>query len=323
MKEKLKKIFSRKKVLIISGVGVLLFVIFFLGMSIFSSWWKMWPSNVRFSIAFNRLAISVYENPYCHLDCFLERQVYESEISSNLNRAKTQDKIAQTIFNEEENISWRLELLGIIFKEESLSTWPLFKNLQLYLDKNDANLQVQNVIANYLALNGFNVAYSEKLKSIVADNSVNTEERLISLKMLGQNNKNLADFYFQLLRAEEDENLKIELLRVFGSDEDRFDIDIRDVTNVFEEIILNPKSSSTSLRLLVFILSDYLTEEFEADVVALLFTNLIGNSNLDIFTKYLIIDILNTKFPEELKLAELCVLPQINQSEWHLYYEQK
>lgn len=322
MKEKLKKILSQKKVLLISAVVLLIFLLFFLGMSIFGPWWKVWPASIRFNIAFNRLAISVYENPYCHLDCYLDQQVYETEIISSLDKNKVQNKISKAIFNEEENINWRLKLLDLVFQQEKLSTWPLFQNLQLYLTKNEANIRVQNVIASNLALNGFDVNYIEKLKLIVSNQLLEFNERSVALKILGAKNKSLADFYFQLLSEEGSDDLKMELLRAFGSDETRFDLDRKEVALVLREIILQENSSFSTRRLAIFVLSDFLSEEFEDEIV-LIFNELISDLNLDIFTKYLLIDTLILKFPQQTKLNEIYILPEIEASDWDIYYGQK
>ncbi len=322
MKEKLKRFLVNKKMFIISGLSFLVLFLFFMAMSLYGSWWKIWPSNFRFSVALNRLAISVYSEPYCHVDCYLKRQAYQEEIKKSLNKEKLRNKVAKIIFNEEENINWRLELLNIVLNNEDLSTWSLFSDLKNYLEKEDGNLRVQNVIANHIALAELDLNYLKKLQVIILDKEKNMNDRLMALKMLSSKNNSLADFYLLLLDEENGDDLKVEALRALGSDEARFDLDKKIVGDKLKNIILDQNSSFTIRRLAIFVWSDFLGDDFSDDMV-ITFMSLISDENLDVFSKYFVFDVLQNKFPTEPELLGKYVFPDISQKEWDAYYQQK
>ena len=322
MMKKLKKFLVKKKIFVICGFSFFVLFLFFMAMSLYGSWWKIWPSGFRFNVALNRLAISVYSEPYCHVDCYLKRQVYQEEIKKSLSKEKLRNKVAKIIFAEEENINWRLELLNIVLNNEDLSTWSLFSDLKNYLEKEDGNLRVQSIIANNLALNNLDLSYLKKLQVIIMDKEKNIEERLTALKMLGSKSNSLADFYLLLLDEENNDDLKIEALRALGSDEARFDLDKKVVGDKLKNIILTSNSSFTTRRLAIFVWSDFLSDDFSDDMVVM-FMNLISDDNLDLFSKYFVLDILQNKFPTEPGLVGKYVFPEISQGEWDAYYKQK
>lgn len=317
----IKKNFKKKVVIIFSSLLVFGLAVFFIAMSFYASWWKFWPSTFRFTVALNRLAISVYDDPYCHLDCYLEREVYRQELSRHLNYPQRLQKISKIIFNEEENINWRLELLAIVLSDEKLSERSLFSDLEEYLLLEGGNLKIQSILANYFASSSAKADYLEKLKTTISDSSVSSEERVKALGVIKNVDKSLAPFYLDLLKNSQNDELTLQLLRAIASDETRFDIDRSEMALSLENIFLSPNSSFTSRRLLIFILSDFLEEEPVGPVFSLL-DKLFSSPHTSDFDKYFIASTLFDKFPSS-NFQEKYALRDIEEAEWLWYGEQK
>ncbi len=327
------KVFSflkkyRRKIIFISVFLIIfVFIVFFFLKTIYGSWWTIYPQRVKSFISLNRLAISVYEDPWCRLDCYLERQIYQQEIVKFIKNDKFAEKIKRVILNEEGNLAWRLELLKVLSLVENREGLTIFNDLRDYLSRTDGNLAVKQAIAYYF-LDENSEEYLDLLKNQLANDSYPTEERLTVLKNLTSLNISQADFYLALLELSSEDDFNIELLRALGADEGRFSLNQEKLFSNLEKIILSPNSSFTSRRLAIFILSDFLENELEKfedknfvesrvsdDLNAYdLFKYLIANENIDIFSRYLLVDILNNK--TETKQP----LPEISTEEWGVYY---
>lgn len=329
----MNKVFSflkkyRRKIIFIS-IFLIIFVliILFLFKTIYGSWWTIYPQRAKSFISLNRLAISVYENPWCRLDCYLERQVYRQEIIKFIKNDKFAEKIKRVILNEEENLAWRLELLKVLSLVENKEDLIIFNDLQNYLNQANGNLAVKQAIAFYFS-GETSEEYLDLLKNQLADDSCSIEERKVALKNLSALDTSQADFYLALLELNSEDNFHIELLRSLGADEGRFSLNQEKLFFNLEKIISSSSSSFTSRRLAIFILSDFLDKEFEEfedenftenkvldDLNAYtLFKSLIANENIDVFSRYLLIDILNNN--TETKAS----LPEITSEEWGIYY---
>jgi hypothetical protein len=329
----MNKVFSflkkyRRKIIFIS-IFLIIFVliILFLFKTIYGSWWTIYPQRVKSFISLNRLAISVYEDPWCRLDCYLERQIYQQEIVKFMENDKFTEKIKRVILNEEENLSWRLELLKVLSLVENREDLIIFNDLQNYLNQANGNLAIKQAIAFYFSDETLE-EYLDLLKNQLADDSYSIEERKVALKNLATLDISQADFYLALLELSSEDSFNIELLRALGSDEGRFSLNKEKLFFNLEKIILSSNSSFTSRRLAIFILSDFLDNEYEkfedenfVESRVLdnlnghaLFKYLIANENTDIFSRYLLIDILNNN--TETKIP----LPEISSEEWGVYY---
>jgi len=317
----LKKNFKKKVIIIFSSLLIFSLALLFVAMSFYASWWKFWPSTFRFTIALNRLAISVYEDPYCHLDCFLEREVYRQELLRHLNKPQHLQKISKIIFNEDENINWRLELLAIVLSDEKLSERALFSDLEEYLLVEGGNLKIQSVLATYFSSSSAKLGYLEKLKATISDSSISSEERVMALEVVKNVDKSLAPFYLDLLKNSQNNDLTLQLLRSLASDEARFDIDRSEMALSLENIFLSSNSSFTSRRLLIFILSDFLEEEPAGPVFSLM-EKLFLSPQVSDFDKYFIASTLFDKFPNS-NFQEKYALRNIEEAEWLWYGEQK
>lgn len=318
----LKKLGHSKIFLIISSLGLFLCVLTFVFMSIFGPYWQVWPKNIRFSLALNRLAVLIYEEPNCHLDCHLEREIYRKEISQNLNNPKSLQKISQIIFREEENLNWRLELLAIVLSDEKLSQRTLFSDLEEYLVKADGNLKIQNILANYFSSSSLRNSHLEKLKNIVRDSNSSLEEKLNALKMLKNVDKTLASFYLEIIEQANNAEFISELLRSLAVDEARFDIDRGKLALSLADVFSKFQSSLTLRRLSIFVLSDFLEEETSGAVFSL-FDDLFFASSTSDFEKYFLASNILAKFPNNSELQKKYALREIKEDEWLWYGEQK
>lgn len=318
----LKKLRHSKIFLIISSLGIFLCFLVFIFMSIFGPYWQVWPKNIRFSLALNRLAVSVYNEPNCHLDCYLEREIYRKEISQNLNNPKSWQKISQIIFREEENINWRLELLAIVLSNEKLSEHALFSNLEEYLVKVDGNLKIQSILANYFSSSPLSSSHQEKLKNIIRADASSLEEKLNALKMLKNINKSLATFYLEIIDQADNAEFVSELLRSLAVDEARFDIDRGELALSLADVFSRFQSSPALRRLSIFVLSDFLEEENSGAVFSL-FDSLFFASSTSDFEKYFLASSILAKFPNDLDLQKKYAWRDIEEEEWLWYSEQK
>lgn len=346
MKSFLKK---NKKKIILFFILIFSFslIIVFLFKSIFGSWWTIYPQPLKSSIALNRLALTTYADPFCRQDCSLQRAPYRQEIIKSLSREKFLQKIEEIIYDEEENIFWRLELLKTLSLAKDFSNSSFFSGLQNYLGQADGNLELKRAIVLYWSdsITGDNLAnYIDYLKNILADDSLSREERIMALNGLSSLNLNLADFYLGILEIGVDDSLTIELLRALGSDQGLLQLDENKVSLCLENILRSLSSSFASRRLTIFILADFLEQEKmvlsnsalennplndsiknEKDLankdedpsftIYKLFSRLISAGELDDFSRYLIIDIFNNY------TSEPQPLPEISSSAWDYYYQ--
>ncbi|MDD3711335.1 MAG: hypothetical protein PHP37_01925 [Patescibacteria group bacterium] len=331
---------KKKIILFFIFIFSFLLVLIFFFKSIFGSWWTIYPQPLRSSIALNRLALMTYSDPLCRQDCSLQRAPYRQEIINSLNRENFSKKIEKIIYNEDDNIFWRLELLKTLSLAESFADHLLFSGLQNYLSQADGNLQIKKTIvlywSDFIAEENL-FTYIDSLKNILADDSFSLEDRILALSGLSSLNLNLADFYLGVLEIELDDALVVELLRSLGSDPDLLNLDKTKISLCLEKILRSLNSSFTSRRLAIFILADFLEQEKIAfgdlfleeggakDFIdnnvnsSLIFYNLfyrlVSAGELDDFSRYLIIDIFNNYTSEPQSL------PEITSSAWDYYYQ--
>jgi hypothetical protein len=315
--ERIKKFFSRKKIIKVFIFSLsFLFLFFFLWNSIYGSWWRVWPQNIRSLIALNRLAILVYEEPYCRSDCYFERYYYSEEILASLDRENFLDRLRKIILDEEENMRWRLEALKLIANYHDYESLSIMEDLQNYLDDDSGNFRIKKAIARYFQDKLYFDQYYEYYKKIVFDDSLFFLLRILALENLSSLDVSQADLYFSVLKKEKNENFKIELLRALASDQGRFDLKQKELFRLLDNIIRDSNSSFSSRRLALFILSDFLISDLDNDIYQL-FEKIIFSGEIDNFTRYLAINIFNDYS------FEFYSSPKISQDDWDWYYSQK
>lgn len=307
-----KKILRKKFILISLAFIFLLFLFYFLWMSIYGPWWKIWPQNIRTTIAINRLAISIYNNPYCHTDCYFQQSIYQQEIVKSLNKPKVLERMNKIIFNENENLNWRIGAIKIVSLSENVDT----KIFQEYLDGDLSDLEIKRTIFLNFKDRLDVENYSSYLKNLISDEYSLSREKILALKSLSDLHLSLGQFYLSILLIEKDDDVIVEILRALGSDNSRFNVDKNTLFNYLENIIRSNQSSFSSRRLALFILSDFLNNDVDGDIYKL-FEKLVLSGEIDKFNRYLIIETFNNYLEEEYDL------PEISEEDWAWYYQQK
>ncbi len=314
---KIKKFFSRKKVIVFFSFSIsFLFLLFFLWISIYGSWWRIWPQGIRSLIALNRLAISVHEELYCRPDCYFQRYFYIEEISASLDQDKFLDRIKEVILDEEENLRWRLELLKLISNYEDYGSLSIMDDFQDYLDNPSANFEIKKAMAIYFPDSLYLDQYYEYYKKTLIDDSLFYSLRILALDNLSSLDISEADLYFSVLKKEENEDLRIELLRALASDQGRFSLKPKELFELLEDIIRDSNSSFSSRRLALFVLSDFLVSDPDSDIYRL-FEKIVFSGEIDNFSRYLAINIFNDYS------LDFYTPPRISQDDWDWYYSQK
>jgi len=312
LKRKKTKIFIKKAMYLFSGVLIFSSFLVFLVLSVYGPWWMIWPRNIESHIALNRLAMSVYEEPYCRTDCYFERESYRQAIVKRLNRPKFVNKIEKIIFNEEENLNWRLELIQIL---SLVKTKLEMEKFQDYLDSPQGNLEIKKALNYYFKDALISFDYFNDLKKSVESTSVSEENRILSLKNLSSSNLSLASFYLENLGQNISEDFRLELLKALASDSGRFSLSLDELLIVLEKIIYS-SNYYQSKRVSLFILSDFLDNSKNVEVYDWLIKT-IEEGDIDKFSKYLAIDIINNYLEKKYDF------PLINSEEWDYYYGQK
>ncbi len=306
--KKTKKIIKTSLISLSVLLGLFL-VLIFLVLSIYGPWWKIWPAGIRSQIALNRLAVSIYNEPYCRTDCHLERQSYFVVLEKRLERSKKfRDKILNITLKEEENLAWRLELLALLAKNKAGLDFGL---LQKALDSDQVNLNFQSALMHHFSSNLDSSIYQARLKMIASDTSSSESERRLALNSLEINPED----YLNSLSQSSNDDLTLSLLKSLAADPVRFKIDPNLLIPILENIIYS-SSYYQSKRIALFIISDLLDYSFSDSLLKCL-DEVISSSSTDKFTRYLAIDIANNY--QEKKYET----PLIRASDWNKYYQSK
>ena len=306
--EKNKKIIKRS-LIGLSAVAGLFLILIFLVLSIYGPWWKVWPSGIRSQIALNRLAVSIYNEPYCRTDCHLERQSYLMALEKRL---KSSDKFRQKVLNialkEEENLAWRLELLKLLAQEkQNLNLEPL----QVALDSENLDLNFQASLSHYFSSELDKSKYQERLQGIILDKSRSESERGLALKNLELSPED----YLESLDQSLDPDLVLSFLKALAADPLRFSLAPDLLFPVLEEIIYSSPYYQ-SKRIALFIISDLLDYQASEFLIGQV-NEIIASDSVDKFSRYLAIDIVN-RYQEDKHET-----PLIRASDWNKYYQSK
>ncbi len=340
---------NKKKIILFlfASVFFILMSIVFIK-TIYDSWWIVYPRSVRRIISLNRLAILVYKDPLCRLDCHLARAPFRKEIISSLSDESFSFKIKKIIFNEEENTNWRVELIRVISMTENPENLPIFNYLRDYLVEPEGNLEFKQSIYmhfSYYLKNNERELYNNNLKDKISDDSQSLDDRILALKTLSSvaGSFDFSYFYLHFLELNISDDFNIELLRALGSDVGLFNLERDKLFLILTENIYSPNSSFTSRRLAIFILSDFLEKDCNAGSckgdfleestrhsnaeskyvkegnvdnlgVINLFYELILDENVDKFSHYLLTETLNHYVDERFSL------PELSAEDWSYYY---
>lgn len=305
---------TRKKFLFFSSILFLLIFIF-LFFSFYGSWWRFWPKSIRARIAINRLAISIYNNSDCRDFCYFEQLNYEKTISESLNNERILNRLTTIVFNENDNLNWRLRALNIVLKSEVSDLDYFLDKAQKFIDNPNNSYQIKQVLILNFKINLDYDQYLDELKNeVLAENfdSSKTKEYLSFLFALDEIS---LDLIFEILNKSLDISLVKNLILKISSSDYQFLIkndSYLAYANSLGKIFL--KFNNYDLRsLVIFSLADFLSENSKEDYLNLL-QYLYSHEECDKFSKFLIADILSSYS------GQGYVYPEINQSEWEDYY---
>lgn len=311
----LKKVVSSKKKILIFVFGLFLFVLVFLFFSFYGPWWRFWPQNIKASIAINRLAVSIYNNQDCRDFCYFKQLNYEKAIFKSLANKRISNRLIKVIFDESDNLNWRLRALDIILKSEISDLNHFLDKAQKFIDDPDNSYQIKQELVLSFKTNLDYAQYLDELKSEILDESFDSSKTKESLSFLLALNELNSDLVFKILNKSSDVYLIKDLVSKISSSNyySLVSDDYRlEYASILEKIFL--KFSNYDLRsLIIFSLADFLSENLKDDYLSLL-QGLYFHEECDEFSKFLIADILNSYSDKNY------AYPEISQTEWENYY---
>lgn len=296
---------------------LILFLIpfFFILFSLYGSLWVLWPQNIKASIAINRLALSIYNNPDCRDFCYFEQLNYEKVISKSLNNKKISKHLFKVIFNEEDNLNWRLRVLEIILKNEISDLDYFLSRSQEFINNQDVSDQIkQKLILNFKTDLDYQ-QYLDHLKLKISKQEIKGLELEESLSFLLALNELDFSLLLEILNKSNDVSLTKHLILKTNSNNYYSTLNKNEQQKYLEkleEVFL--KFNNYDLRsLIIFSSSDFLSEASQDDYLNLL-QNLYSQENCDQFSKFLIADILNSHLEGDYEY------PEIEPADWENYY---
>jgi len=311
---KIKNFFKQKRNIIFFSIGIIIIIFIFIFLGIYGPWWRIWPKSLEATIALNRLAILTYKEPYCHQECYFKIKAYEESIIKSMGRKRIFYRLLNIIFDEDENINWRIMVLKILSQNITPFQSIFINKLNYYLLNDQGNLELKRNIV-YLFSDSLDLeTFSNYLKKIFMNKNFSSEDKALILDNLNLTNNNDLNFYINILETETDINILNKALRIIGSEVLYKDYNKTSLINNLENIIRNSDSDFTTRRLGVFVLAVFLDEK-PNDKVYTLFEKMVNGGDIDIFTRYLIIDIFNNYSLEKYEL------PLISEEDWSLYYQ--
>jgi hypothetical protein len=301
-----------KKILFICASFLFLIIFFYL--SIYGPWWKIWPQEIRGIIALNRLAISVYEDPYCRPDCYFYRSEYKEQIISSFHKKRFLKRASRLIFDESENLNWRIEVTKLLSEYDNIEDNDILIDLQNYLIFPEGNLDLKNIISLYFSSYIDIADYTDYLKLIILNHSSN-ENKSQALINLSSLNYMLADFYLEAIKKSDNSVVVEESLRALASDSSRFDVCHDDLLGLLDSVIRFSGSSFSAKRVSLFMLSEFMYRG--VDTAREFFEKIIFSGEIDDFSRYLAVDIFNNYSNNNYEL------PEISPDDWTWYHNQR
>jgi len=292
-----------RRIVIISGAGLLL--AFLLLCFWLKYWYVLAPFNLRTRLAIDKLALSCYNQPVCHEDCFLERERYRQIIVTAWREPRWQEDTVSRLINENENECLRLELAELWAEEYPVGSWP--KKLNDYLTTADGGVLERMRLSKKLEyLDG---GLEKELMAFIADQNNIISERYEALQLLSQNpNPSQIDFYFQLWQIDPSLKIKEQALIALSGMGGQSDVLAGDRLLKFLDFLHQPSADIYLKKTVVFLLSDYLTVENVRSGL----TEIFSDKAVDKFTRTFLADILD--------IAE-GLRPVVSAAEWQEYSE--
>jgi hypothetical protein len=302
-----KEFFSNNKKNIILFFSIFVFLLLFINLSVFGPWWRIWPKSVSARIAMDRLALSVYENPYCRDVCYFEQLSYEEEILDSLDKEKVYNNLSKAIFNEEDNIDWRLRAVDLIAKKDNFKFSNEFiKSSQEYIDLKDINNEVRESLilnfSDYLNISSYVKEMSQKIES----STISTKEGESFFRVLSSVD---SDFDLNFLKDLEGFKLNKDFISFIIRNENTFYSDVSDYFNFLESQFFKNIKDPEIKNIIIFEISEYLDSE-NGEIAFNFLEGLYLDEEVDIFSKYVIADISSGSLE----------LPEIGESDWDRYY---
>mgnify|MGYP000844634992 FL=1 len=296
-------------------LSLLLLVFIFLFFSFYGSWWIFWPQPIKAHLAINRLAVSIYNNPNCRDFCYFEQLGYEKAIVESLTNKGALNRLFSVIFNEEDNLRWRLKVLDIILKNDVSNSDYFLNKAQEFIKNQSGSHQIkQRLILNFKDRLDY-LDYLEEIKNKLLNADLSLSEAEESLSFLFLLDAVDLDFVLNFLSQANDRSLIKNIILKINNNKEKIllkDNSYLKYFNFLQETFLN--FNSYDLRsLVVFSLSDFVLGDAGEDSLKLL-EKLYLQEECDKFSKFLIANILNSYSEKEY------VYPEIDKLEWGNYY---
>lgn len=203
-----------KRVWLIVGLGV----VFLVG-SFFLLRALLYPDDLRLARkAYNQLADSCEQEPYCHEDCFVKRNEYRSLAKVGLKYLNFRNFLEGVVLNENVNVDLRLETIRIFVSGESDLNIP--KAWLPLLDS--GNPRVQTELLRYYQVAGVNSVIALKVLAASSSAPVADRERAIANLMMSKDDT-LFPLYLKLLDDQKVRTAALIALNNIGDKEKYYD----------------------------------------------------------------------------------------------------
>jgi len=295
----LLKLKPRLLIIIVSIFGFLVI----LSLLFIKYWFVLAPFGLRSKLALDKLALSCYQEPVCHEDCFLERERYRQLIVASWQDDRFQKIAVERMTNEAENECLRLELAGLWRQQYTPQQWP--ESLINYLSDPAGDLVGQMKLGQKLGFSGSDL--SNKLLAFISDYSNESKERYQALLVLANNpDPQWIDFYFQLFIQDQDLKIREEAIIALSAIKDDGLLTIDRLNQLLG--FLRQESNDIYLKkAVVFFLTDYITDNRVKTGLEQVFRD---DKVVDRFTRTFLADALN--IADNLR-------PVISAEEWQEY----
>ena len=163
---KIKDFFKQKRNIVFFSIGIIIIISVFVFLGIYGPCWRIWPKGLEASIALNRLAILNYKEPYYHQKSYFKAIAYEESIIKGLGKKRIFYRLLDIVFDENENIIWRIKVLKILSQKTTSFQAILINKLNQYLFNDQGNIELKKNIV-YLFNDNLDLeSFSNYLKKI-------------------------------------------------------------------------------------------------------------------------------------------------------------
>lgn len=275
---------------------------------LFCLWSKYWfilsPFNLRSRVALDKLALSCYNEPVCHEDCFLERERYRQLIVVSWQKIKWKNVAVGRMINDEENECLRLEL-GELWGDTFIpSDWPL--PLEDYFSSNMGDLVFKAKLGQALGFQNNNL--ESELISLINNRDALLADRYQALKVLSAvSDSDHVPFFIELFKRSDHLKFKEQALVNLSGMESREIIVSSGFLSDLLDFLGDPEADIYLKKNAVFLLSEYQNEKLVSAGLNDLWEN---EASVDKFTRAFLADILQISSEKR---------PTISATEWQDY----